>query len=112
MEEEGIGAAQARALRAALEATDLGLDRLWMDYFRLGGEAGVLEVEAYLHHALALPGLQRDLLAWAVQELAEGQQIPPLKFAADYRAPNDPSGARESEAGPPQNLQERGEEED
>ncbi|MFF0991450.1 hypothetical protein [Kocuria nitroreducens] len=112
MEEEGVGAAQARALCAALEATDLGLDRLWMHYFRLGGEARVMEVDAYLHHALALPGLQRDLLAWAVQELAEGRQIPPLKFAADYRAPDHRSGVRESEAGQPQNLQERGEEED
>lgn len=73
MEEEDIGAAQVRALREALDATDIGVDRLWMHYFGLGGIVGAMEIDAYLHHALLLPVLQRDLLAWAAQELAEGQ---------------------------------------
>ena len=88
MDDEVIGADQARRLRAALTAADLELSRAWMHYFRLGGDASEMEIDAYLHHALALPGLQRDLLAHAVTELTDGHRIPPLPFTVDYHTPH------------------------
>ncbi|MFF0991421.1 hypothetical protein [Kocuria nitroreducens] len=51
--------------------------QLWFRYFTLGGGAGEIEVEAYLHHCLDLPALQRDLLAHAANELIKRQ--PPLR---------------------------------
>lgn len=87
MDDEAIGADQARAVRAALSAADLELGRVWMHYFRLGGDVSELEVDAYLHQALPLPALQRDLLAQSVTELADGHRIPRLPFTSDYHAP-------------------------
>jgi Stage II sporulation protein E (SpoIIE) len=59
---------QRRTLAAACRRAQLGVDELWLRYFALGGDAGQLEVEAYLHGALILPSVQRDLLAQAVNE--------------------------------------------
>ncbi|MDQ3028623.1 MAG: hypothetical protein M3R09_01040, partial [Actinomycetota bacterium] len=53
---------------SALERADLTLDELWVRYFSLGGEAGRLEVEAYLYGLMALSAGQRDMLAHAVNE--------------------------------------------
>ncbi len=72
VDEAAIARAQARGLATVLEAAGVELDGLWLHYFRLGGNLGVMEVEAYLHHALVLPALQRDLLACACNELAGG----------------------------------------
>ena len=72
MDDRTIARTQARGLATVLEAAGVELDGLWLHYFRLGGDLGVMEVEAYLHHALVLPALQRDLLACACNELAEG----------------------------------------
>ncbi len=65
-------------LRTMREA-GLGLDQVWFHYFSLGGDAGMFEVEAFLHHALRLPQLQRDMLAHAVNEL--------IRFSPPLRAP-------------------------
>lgn len=43
--------------------------RLWLSYFGIGGEVSEFEVDAYLHHSLTLPRLQRDLLAQAASEI-------------------------------------------
>ncbi|MEY9777095.1 hypothetical protein [Arthrobacter sp. MW3 TE3886] len=59
---------QRRGITAALSHTGLNVDELWLKYFTLGGQAGELEVEAYLHGAMSLPDLQRDILAHAVNE--------------------------------------------
>lgn len=88
MDDDAIGVDQARRLRAALAAAEVELSRAWMHYFRLGGDASEMEIDAYLHHALALPGLQRDLLAHAVTELAAGHGIPHLPFTVDYHTPH------------------------
>lgn len=90
MDDEAIGADQARRLRAALSAADLELGHVWMHYFRLGGGVSEMEIDAYLHHALTLPALQRDLLTQAVFELADGHQIPHLPFTVDYHIPHSP----------------------
>ncbi len=67
--DDGGAGRQARLLRRALEGTGVGVGRLWMDYFSLGGDAGVVEVDAYLHECLGLPAFQRDLLAHAANGL-------------------------------------------
>ena len=48
--------------------SDLTLQQLWTRYFALGGDAGLVEVDAYLHGLMPLPALQRDVLAHAVNE--------------------------------------------
>ena len=72
-----VGGEQARLLREALDRAGVEVKQLWFHYFTLGGHAGETEVEAYLHHCLSLPALQRDLLAHAANELIA--QLPPLR---------------------------------
>lgn len=62
---------QRRRLRAVLDDVDLSVPELWLRYFSLGGNAGQFEVEAYIHGATALPAVQRDLLAQALNELLD-----------------------------------------
>lgn len=69
MGEEIVGAEQARLLGWALECAQISCHQLWWRYFSFGGQAGEYELDAYLHHALHLPRLQRDLLAQAANEL-------------------------------------------
>jgi hypothetical protein len=71
MDENELGREQARLLRQAIVRSGLRLDDVWMHYFSIGGDVGALEVEAYLHHALSLPRLQRDMLAHAINELID-----------------------------------------
>ena len=59
---------QRRALDVGYRRAELTLEQLWLRYFALGGVAGLVEVEAYLHGMLALPPVQRDILAHAVNE--------------------------------------------
>ncbi|WP_028270653.1 hypothetical protein [Arthrobacter sp. UNC362MFTsu5.1] len=51
-----------------LRNADLRVEELWLRYFSIGGIAGQFEVEAYIHGAIALPALQRDILAHALNE--------------------------------------------
>ncbi|GAB2629431.1 hypothetical protein GCM10009696_36980 [Kocuria himachalensis] len=110
MDDETIGADQARRLRAGLQTAELKLDTLWMHYFSLGGTVDQMEVEAYLHHALTLPGLQRDLLAHALGELTDRRRVPLIPFTADYSTPDGRAYATEDEQHPPAGPQHRGEE--
>lgn len=112
MDEEAIAADQARRLRAALTAADLDLDRVWLHYFRLGGAVSEMELDAYLHQALTLPALDRDLLSQAVLELADAHQIPHLPLTTDYHAPDPPPRILDAEdpvTGPPPDPDTRGE---
>jgi hypothetical protein len=59
---------QRRALDVGYRRAELTLEQLWLRYFALGGVAGLVEVEAYLHGLMPLPSLQRDILAHAVNE--------------------------------------------
>ena len=77
MDDDGIGAEQARLLLEVIGRAGIEVKQLWFHYFTLGGHAGEVEVEAYLHHCLDLPALQRDLLAHAVNELIDRR--PPLR---------------------------------
>ena len=61
-------AAQQRSFANAVRQGQLPIDKIWLDYFALGGEAGPLEVEAYFHGLTELPAAQRDMLAHTVNE--------------------------------------------
>jgi hypothetical protein len=64
-----------------LRNTDMRIEDLWLRYFSIGGIAGQFEIEAYIHGAIALPALQRDILAHALNE-----RLDEIK-ATDGRAP-------------------------
>ncbi len=53
---------------AAVRATGLSLEELWLRYFGLGGDAGKIEIDAYLSGLAPLSSLQHDLLAHAINE--------------------------------------------
>jgi hypothetical protein len=59
---------QQQTLARAFQRAQLTVDELWTRYFALGGDAGLLDVDAYLHGLVILPKGQRDVLAHAVNE--------------------------------------------
>ena len=61
---------------------DLLIEELWLRYFSMGGNTGQFEIEAYIHGAIALPALQRDILAHALNERLDEINAP------DGRAPH------------------------
>lgn len=87
MEHYGIGAEQARLLGEVIDRADIEGKQLWFHYFTLGGHVGEVEVDAYLHHCLRLPGLQRDLLAHAANELIDQQPPPRAPYSSDLLSP-------------------------
>ena len=77
-----------RQLLAALRASELGVEELWLRYFALGGEVGKMEIEAYLNGLLPLPRLQHDLLAHAINERLDEIAPPRAPYAAELPASN------------------------
>ena len=69
MTEELDGEAQRDRTAHAFRRSDLDVDELWMHYFSIGGDAGAMEIEAYLHGSYMLRPIQRDLLDHALYEL-------------------------------------------
>ncbi len=59
---------QQRSLALAMRRAELSPEQLWLRYFALGGEAGPIEIDAYLHGIGVLSAPQRDVLAYAVNE--------------------------------------------
>ncbi|MEU4252922.1 PP2C family protein-serine/threonine phosphatase [Amycolatopsis sp. NPDC026612] len=59
---------QRRRLVECFERAGLTLEQLWMRYFALGGDVGLLELDAYLNGVMVLPRVQRDMVAHAVNE--------------------------------------------
>ena len=94
VDDNRLGAVQARLARYAVERAGLDLTRLWWHYFQLGGEAGMLEVDAYLHGCLRLPAAHRDLLARAVNGLVRDAPVARVPFSWEIDA-----GSRD-DAGP------------
>ena len=82
---------QARRLRATMVAAGIDRGRLWLYYFSIGGDVSEFEVDAYLHHSLTLPRLQRDLLAQAANEILLDLAPPTAPYAADLIAGPTPS---------------------
>jgi hypothetical protein len=68
---------QSRLLCEALTGADLRTGELWLRYFGIGGLVDEYEVDAYIHSALSLPPLERDLLAQAANELIDELPPPP-----------------------------------
>ena len=64
---------QRRFLQIALKRSALSLEDLWLRYFALGGDAGFVEVEAYLHGLMPLASFERDVLAHALNEFLDEQ---------------------------------------
>lgn len=54
----------------------LSLHDLWIAYYELGGPAGSLELEAYLHGLMPLPAIQQDMLSHAINERFAEQGLP------------------------------------
>jgi len=52
----------------AFPRTGLTMEQLWTRYFALGGDVGLLEVDAYVQGLMPLSALQGDVLAHAVNE--------------------------------------------
>lgn len=83
---------QRRKLKTAIEAADITVGDLWLYYFSIGGSVGEYEVEAYLQGMISIPGLERDLLAMAVNDqLLEGKS--PRAPYADELPQEDPPTA-------------------
>jgi hypothetical protein len=59
---------QQRTAALALQRAELTMEQLWLRYFALGGDAGLIDIDAYIHGLGGLPPLQRDILAHAVNE--------------------------------------------
>jgi hypothetical protein len=75
---------QRHSTAVALRHAGLTTDELWVRYFALGGDAGPIEIDAYVHGLAGLPPLQRDILAHAVNERLD-ELTPPRR--ADYSRP-------------------------
>ena len=71
-----------RSLAEAFTNTRLTLEELWLRYFALGGDAGKVEIEAYLAGLMPLPSLQHNILAHAINERLDELGPPPR---APYR---------------------------
>jgi Stage II sporulation protein E (SpoIIE) len=88
---------QRRALEVGYRRAELTLEQLWLRYFALGGVAGLVEVEAYLHGLMSLPPLQRDILAHAVNErldeLTWRHRVPYSRSVREGRPPRGPLAA-------------------
>lgn len=94
MSQPPVGDQQLMALRAALERAELTSEELWLRYFAIGGTAGPVELEAYLEGLLALPPLQRDMLAVAVNERLDELFWPHrVPYANSVREPLPQAGA-------------------
>jgi len=87
---------QRRRFADSLRHADVSIEELWLRYFTLGGHAGQFEVEAYIHGAIAMPSLQRDILAHALNErldeLYSGAPRAPYSVDGPDEAPEDESG--------------------
>jgi hypothetical protein len=74
----------ARRFHDAFEAADLTVDELWLRYFSFGGEAGRLEVDAYVNGAIAMPPVQHDMLAHAINERLDEITPPRAPYSDDF----------------------------
>lgn len=85
-DDEAVGHEQARLLHATMDAAETDRGYLWVHCFSIGGKVSEFEVDAYLHHSLHLPRLQRDLPAQAADEILAETAPPPAPYAADVRS--------------------------
>lgn len=67
MKEPDIGA----AARTLIEAGRLSVMELWLQYWALGGNAGILELDAFIHNVPMLRDVEVQVLAEALDDLTE-----------------------------------------
>ncbi|MFF0905396.1 UNVERIFIED_CONTAM: hypothetical protein RF653_17135 [Kocuria sp. CPCC 205316] len=103
-DEEAVGYEQARCLRATMVAADIDRAQLWLYYFSIGGDISEFEVDAYLHHSLLLPRLQRDLLAQAANEILADLAPPQAPYAADLAGSPTPDTDAQNGTAPVQDC--------
>jgi Stage II sporulation protein E (SpoIIE) len=88
---------QQRLLAIGYQRAELTMEQLWLRYFALGGDAGLMEVEAHLHGLMPLPALQRDILAHAINErldeLVWARRVPYSRTIRDGRPDTGPLAA-------------------
>lgn len=96
MDDEDLAQAQARLLSQAIDQAALKLNDVWLYYFSIGGSVGELEMEAYLHHAMPLPPLERDLLAHAVNEMIDHRPVLYAPYSTDLPESEGSRGERTS----------------
>ncbi len=72
-------------LAEAFALSQLTVEDLWLRYFALGGDAGKVEIEAYLTGLMPLPSLQHNILAHAINERLD--ELGPRR--APYRPDSD-----------------------
>ena len=72
-------------LAEAFTVSQLTVEELWLRYFALGGDAGKVEIEAYLAGLMPLPSLQHNILAHAINERLD--ELGPRR--APYRPDSD-----------------------
>lgn len=92
MRDVAVGREQARLLREAIRRAGITRNRLWMQYFRLGGEVSDVEMDAYLHQCLHLPPYQRDLLAHAANNLIDELPLPRAPYSSELLGGCDDAG--------------------
>ncbi len=90
-----------------LRDADLRIEELWLRYFSIGGVAGQFEIEAYIHGAIALPPLQRDILSHALNERldeldSQGGRAPYSRESEDAGRAHDDGERQENDPGNPQ----------
>jgi hypothetical protein len=66
-----------RELSRAFSHAELTPNELWLRYFALGGDAGPVEVEAYLNGLMPFSQFQHNILALALNERLN--ELPPLR---------------------------------
>lgn len=60
-----------RLARALLEQDVISLTELWLYYWRNGGDAGEMELEAFINGIEVLPPLDLDVLAFALDDACQ-----------------------------------------
>jgi len=70
--------------RQAFESAGLTTAELWLRYFAYGGIASRFELDAYLNGALALPPLQHDIVAQAINERLDEIAPPRAPYSVEF----------------------------
>jgi hypothetical protein len=77
---------QSKRFHEAFEATGLTVRELWLRYFALGGDAAQFELDAYLNGAIAMPPIQHDMVAHAINERLDEIAPPRAPYSDDFYA--------------------------
>ncbi|MFC9333886.1 MULTISPECIES: hypothetical protein [Arthrobacter] len=76
---------QQKSAQAAFLLSGLSALQAWIAYYGNGGRFSETDVDAYLHGLMPFPLLQRDLIAFTLNELLSDDNLPD---AASYAEDN------------------------